>query len=184
VSPRAELRLAVVLCLSGSGLVLLAAGRGWLVATSPAVAPLPPRTVRLTGAVLTPLRPLGGLGLAGVVALAATRGLGRLLVGVVVLAAGAGAVAACLALLADPAARAAAHDVYTASTRTTGWPYAGLLGGVLLLAAGLLVAVRGRRWAALSRRYEAPGTREERPPARPEVAVWDALDRGEDPTRP
>ncbi|MBC7375655.1 MAG: Trp biosynthesis-associated membrane protein, partial [Frankiales bacterium] len=52
------------------------------------------------------------------------------------------------------------------------------------------IAVRGRRWAALSARYDAPAARAEQEPdsevsaSRQERALWEALDRGEDPTRP
>ena len=59
------------------------------------------------------------------------------------------------------------------------WPWAALVGSVLLAAGGLLVALRGRRWAVLSGRYDAPAARR----TAPEVSAWEALDRGEDPTR-
>ena len=52
-----------------------------------------------------------------------------------------------------------------------------LAGGVLLAAAGIQVMVLGARWPALGARYEAPGG-----PRRTDADVWDALDRGEDPT--
>ena len=183
MTSRSELRLAVLLDLVGAGLVLLAAGRGWVVVTEPARPPLPTRVLRLTGGELTALRPLAALGLAGVVALAATRSLGRVLVGVVLAAAGVGAVIGTVRLLGDPQAAAARDRTVTGVVETTAWPSAALVGGMLLALAGLLVAVRGRRWAALSGRYEAPAAQAERPPARPEVAAWEALDRGEDPTR-
>ena len=60
------------------------------------------------------------------------------------------------------------------------WPALTLAGGVLLLLAGGLIAVRGRRWAGLSSSYDAPTAA----PAAPvtDKGVWDALDRGDDPT--
>lgn len=182
-----ELRLAVLLVLLGAALVLLAGARDWVAAVVPAAPPLPARRLARTGGELAAgLRPLGLLGLAGVAALAGTRARGRLAVGAVLLAAGVGAVAATLAVLGRGAA-----DAVPQAGGFTSWPYAALLGGVLLGLGGLLVLVRGRRWAALSTRYDAPAAREgagaappaaSAPPARPEVAAWDALDRGEDPT--
>ena len=109
--------------------------------------------------------------MAGLAALAATRARGRVAVGVLLAAAGGGAVAATVRFLA----------VGAAPGTGTGWPYAAVGAGLLLGAGGLLVAARGRRWAAMSARYDAPAARAERP-GRPEVAAWDALDRGEDPT--
>jgi hypothetical protein len=49
-------------------------------------------------------------------------------------------------------------------------------GAVLLAATGAYVAVRGPRWRGLGARYDAPAQ------ARTDADVWDALDRGEDPT--
>ena len=58
-----------------------------------------------------------------------------------------------------------------------GGPLLALLGGLLMLAAGLLTV----RWAAVLPRmgaqYDAPGTAAERPrPADPDRALWEALD--------
>jgi uncharacterized membrane protein (TIGR02234 family) len=66
------------------------------------------------------------------------------------------------------------------------WPLLAALAGLLLTAAGTLTALRGSRWPALSGRYDAAAARV--PSARPEPAhattanLWDALDRGDDPT--
>lgn len=166
-----ELRLALLLVLVGAGLGLLAAGRPWVEQVVVRAAPLPSRTVLRPGSdVVSALRPLALLGLAGVAALAATRGRGRTALGVLLGLAGVAMVVPAVRALVSPPAGA------------TGWPAAAVAGGVLLAAGGLLVAVRGPRWAALSARYEAPAAQAEPPPARPEVAAWDALDRGEDPT--
>jgi uncharacterized membrane protein (TIGR02234 family) len=70
-------------------------------------------------------------------------------------------------------------DAHFAATPGFGpWPYVALAGATLLTAAGALAVVRGRGWGAMSARYDAPvGDR----PVN-ESSLWDALDRGEDPT--
>ena len=61
------------------------------------------------------------------------------------------------------------------------------LGGVLVAHAGLKALLRGGSWPGLGSRYERatePVEYVERSgPSRSDVAMWDALDRGEDPTR-
>ena len=105
--------------------------------------------------------------LAGTGALLATRGRGRVAVGVLLLLLGAGAVA----------------DV-AAAGGLSGWAVTAALGALLLLAGGLLTVLGARAWGALGQRYDAPGAPAAQPrPKDPEVAAWDALDRGEDPTR-
>ena len=214
-----ELRLAVLLSLSGAGLVLLAASRTWLSYQLPEAAPLPSSTERLTGALLVPgARPLALVGLAGIAALFATRRTGRVLVGALVLAAGTAVVVLDVRLLLDRAGTVsrvqAARQVSVAPVGSPGlgpWPWVCLLAGLLLVASGALVAVRGRTWSALSSSYEVPvapaGARQagvrklesrpvdsrpvasrpvaSRPPAATastDRSLWDALDRGEDPT--
>ena len=186
---RREPLLAGLLCVAGALLVLVAAGRAWVsvaVAGSPL---LPPQGLAVTGSDLVPgMTALGLVGLAGVPALAATRGRGRIGLGVVLALVGLGVATAVLRLaaggLADAALRTEAVQqpgAAASSTSLTLWPWVCLLGGLLLVAAGLLVALRGPRWAALGRRYEAPAA------TAPSAAVaerdlWEALDRGEDPT--
>ena len=185
---RREPLLAALLCLLGAFLVLVSAGRVWVRADLVPTPLLPPQALAVTGSdLLAGLSALGLAGLAGVLALAATRGRGRLVVGAVLLAVG-GTVAGLVlqriatgltdAALRTPFVRAAGADI--ASTSVTGWPWLCLLGGLLLASAGLLVAVRGRRWHALGRRYEAPAARAAEPAG--ERDLWEALDRGDDPT--
>ena len=183
-----ELRLALLLVLAGSALLLLGAGRAWVDVAVPQPPPLPVSSEVRTGRELVAaLSPLGLVGLAGVAALAATRGRGRVLVGLLLVVDGAVAVAATARVLGRGALRALRDGhpgLQVAGDRAfgfTAWPAVVVGGGVLLALGGLVVTLRGQRWAALSARYEPPAARATRP-ARPEVEAWEALDRGEDPT--
>lgn len=183
-SGRRELLTAVGLCLAGAAVVLLAISRPWLTSRLGAAPPLPSRRIDVEGARLAPgARVLGLVGLAGVAALPATRRFGRTVVGVLLTASGLGVVAVLVRVLADPAGavrRADAVGVITVggSARLVAWPYLAALGGLLIAAAGALVVVRSRRWEVMSARYDAPAAQP--PPG--ERSLWDAFDRGEDPT--
>lgn len=186
---RRELGAALLLVLLGAAGLYLASSREWVQAVVEARPPLPPVQRELTGdQVVGLLRPISLVALAAVAALAATRGLGRVLVGALVILAGVGSVTASLIGLAEGTDEALRANPATGSAATgaqasfTGWWVLAVLAGVLLIAGGSLVAIRGRRWSAMSSRYEAPAARADKPPTRREVAVWEALDRGEDPT--
>jgi uncharacterized membrane protein (TIGR02234 family) len=149
-------------------------------------APLPGRHLSLSGGDVAPaLNGLGLAGLAGLAGIIATRGVGRIVVGVLIVAIGAGAVVSSvgatgsgrvMALLRE---RAAVAEGTAAHTASTAWWIAAVVGGVLLAAAGAYTIARGRRWPGMSSRYEAPGT--PRPRATP-GNLWDSLDSGADPT--
>jgi uncharacterized membrane protein (TIGR02234 family) len=196
--------LAVLLLgLAGAGLALLAGGRVWVRLAAPRRAPLPDVALALSGRAIEPLVPaLGVVGLAGLVALLATRGRGRPIVGGLLAGAGvllavraAGRIAgpdpaAAAALLAD-AGKATGIPAGTAVTAgsTPAWPVLAVLAGLALLAAGAGALLRGHRWPGMSARYEPPvgaappaaGPATAGRPAAP-AAFWDALDRGDDPT--
>ncbi|MET7393261.1 Trp biosynthesis-associated membrane protein [Dactylosporangium sp. NPDC005572] len=170
---RRGLTVTALACAAGAALVLLAATRGWQEIVTERVAPLPPETVRRTGTDLAPWLPaLGAVALAGAGALLATRGAARLVVGGLLTVAGAGTVVAALLTLGDGV--------------TVAWPVLSALGGLVVAAAGVVTVRFGRSWPAMGARYERP----ERPrtpdgePRRPasQAELWDALDRGEDPT--
>ncbi len=189
MSARREVGVAVLLCLAGSALVLLAAGRPWAHALVHQP-PLPPVQVAPTGRALAPVLPaLGLVGLAGVAALAATRRWGRIVAGVLLLGIGGAVLAVTLRTGADLGTRVRPIAVQAAGSSGarpgavtgTGWGAVSGVGSGLLAAAGLLVVGRGRRWATMSARYDAPTA--PRPRVEPATALWDALDRGDDPTR-
>lgn len=197
MSPRAkrELGVAVVLCLLGSGLVLLAAGRPWAQVQVAATGLFEARTAEVSGGQLAPgASALGLVGLAGVVALAATRRWGRVVVGVLLLAVGAAVAVLVARTLGSLTSRALAVDgvravgAAPADVGATAWPVVALLGAALLALSGVLVGVRGPRWAGLSRRYESPvaAPADDVPAPTPgpvtERSLWEALDRGDDPT--
>ena len=173
---RRGLVVAICGCLVAGALILVASGRDWR-----AIDYAPGHSSGATGQhFVGSLSAWGLVAFAGVVAVAATRGWGRLPVGLA-LAAGGAAVAA---LSYD--ARHKHFVVGFISTvptsahptaHTTVWPYVSVAGGVILAATGVLVALRGPRWSALGARYESPAVR----PVT-EADVWSALDRGEDPT--
>ncbi|MDT7539226.1 MAG: hypothetical protein QOI82_2811, partial [Actinomycetota bacterium] len=94
MTSRRELVASVLLCMLGSALVLLAVSRPWIAHSLPAEAPLPPKRFEVPGAHLAPgARALALVGLAGVAAVPATRRLGRIVVGALLIAAGAGVAA-------------------------------------------------------------------------------------------
>jgi hypothetical protein len=66
------------------------------------------------------------------------------------------------------------------------WPLTAALGGAALFAGGLGTVLRSRRWPGMSARYDPPAPAVTATPAQAPAAaeaVWEALDRGEDPTR-
>ncbi|BEL08970.1 hypothetical protein Q0Z83_071610 [Actinoplanes sichuanensis] len=166
---------AVAAGLAGAGLALFAATRVWAVDIEqrPGLSDL--RTVQ-TGAETQPwLIGLAVVGLAGTGALLATRGVARRVLGVLLVLTGAGVAAG--AILAR-----AGLDPGSASPV---WPIACVCGGAALAAGGVLVARHGHLWSAMSARYERrPATPAAVEPDSPTTGrdLWDALDRGEDPT--
>jgi hypothetical protein len=171
---RRELAYAIVACLAGAGLAVFAATRTWSVEEGYRVEPLPPLGLERSGADLVPWLPAVALvGLAGAGAVLATRGVARLVAGVLLCGCG-------LAVTAGAASRLGGGSA--------GWPAAAALGGLVLAAAGVLVVLRGRRWPALGARYErrpagaAGATAPRAGTADTSAQAWAALDRGEDPT--
>ena len=201
--------LAALLAAAGAGLILASAGRSWAHGTLTAPVRLP---VSANGSDLTGVPfALGLAGLAGAVALFAVRRIGRYAVGAILLAAGVGTVVAVAgrlshldsSLLAKAAAEAAAADARIVEVGNSAWPYLTIAGGVLLALSGAYTLLRGRTWSGLSSRYErtasadaaaAASTTDSSVAAGAENAasapdaeltsrdLWDALNRGADPT--
>jgi tryptophan-associated transmembrane protein len=177
VSPRRQLTLATLGGAAAAGLVLLAASRGWAVQVTVPAAPLPPQTVTRTGAAVAPVVPaLALVGFAGAGAVLATRGIGRAVVGVLVGLCGGGVAAGTWFALA------------TVTGLNRFWPSVCLLGGLGLAVAGAVTVRRGAGWPGMGGAYERTGARAPFRSGRTgqegtdEVAMWAAIDRGEDPT--
>jgi MFS family permease len=167
-SPGRQRAYAVLACLAGGGLVLFATGRVWAVEVT-ARAPLSPlRTDRPGGALIGWLPPLAVVAIAAAGALLATRGRGRALVGVMLVAIGVAIVAA------------GGYGVTLADS--PGWPLVTALGGLLVAASGAFALARGRHWPAMGTRYDRSDTNRSGYWPTTSQDVWDALDRGEDPT--
>jgi hypothetical protein len=198
---RAWLTRTVATCAVGSAVSIFAVTRTWALEVQAQPAPQAPLQLSRTGVHYAPwLSALGLVGLAGTGALLATRGRWRQLVGMVIALSGLGIVIGGLVGL-----------VGVDRVRSL-WPLLCVPAGLLLAAGGALATARGADWPALGERYEravvprparAPVARllpdadgydefgpEERPaqversgPSPSEIAMWDALDRGEDPSR-
>lgn len=184
---------AALLAAAGAGLILASVGRGWADATVTSPVRL---SVHATGSSITSLPyALGLAALAGAVALFAVRRIGRYLVGLVLLCAGLGTVAAVATNLGHldgtHLARAAeqtlgASGAQLSGVSNTAWPYITILGGVLVAVAGGYTLARGGSWSGLSNRYEvapAAASADPAPPAEQSTReLWDSINRGADPT--
>ncbi|HSA49245.1 MAG TPA: TIGR02234 family membrane protein [Yinghuangia sp.] len=185
---RREMGTALLLVAVGAALVLSLGGRVWAEGT--ALVHGSGFAIEATGSSVTKVpAALAVLALAGGVAALATRGRGRILVGAILALAGAGIAAAAAsgasdrsALDARAASKAAVEGAQAVDVSHTVWPWITLIGGLLIAAGGLVVVARGRNWPGMGSRYEAPGARAPRRAAT-SADMWNALDRGEDPTR-
>ncbi len=196
---RRELTGIFVAAVLGAGLVLFVSGQEWATITALRRPPLPPVSTVALGSELAPLAPAAALvSLTATGALLAVRGVGRVLVGVLMVVASAAVVWSSGRVLGGV-------DVVTTQLQALGvpaadldvdvapaWPGLAVVGGALGVLSGLATAVRGRRWPAMGSRYERETTAGGRAPApaRPRTdedraqLAWNALDRGEDPTEP
>jgi uncharacterized membrane protein (TIGR02234 family) len=190
---RVWLVVALVADLLGASGILLVVGRTWQRASVIRQAPLPAAIVHLSGRDLqAALGAFALIALAGVVAIPATRGFGRRIVGAALAASGVVVVWRALISLSPASAarvRAAVASGVGVDTSSrpridvmVAWPLATAGCGMLIALAGVLTVIFAARWSAMAGRYEAPtaAARRERPAT--DTALWAALDRGEDPT--
>jgi uncharacterized membrane protein (TIGR02234 family) len=178
---RRELTLAVGLCALGAALVLFAEARPWLEWRD--LQSLTAAGVHLTLSgrkVSSSASALAWVAAAGAVALIATRGMTRALLGGLLALAGVGILLVDLDWLTGVTPASVDGMRISSPHRVITWPVVSMIGGAVILAGGLLAAVRGRSWSGMGSSYEAPGGEPEPPVT--EKGVWDALDRGDDPT--
>ncbi|MFG3440377.1 Trp biosynthesis-associated membrane protein [Nonomuraea sp. NPDC047897] len=185
-----ELGLWVLATALGCALVLFATTRPWVGGvrgTGPHGGAGPFATP--TGGDLGPaLVPVALAGLAGVVAALAAKGVARRVIGALV--ALCGLVAGLATWLATGGEATLGwlreHNVLQATGALQWdavplWPALAGLGAAIMAVGGAVAVVRGGRWAGMSDRYERDPARR-RASAADDRALWEALDRGDDPT--
>jgi uncharacterized membrane protein (TIGR02234 family) len=198
---RGEFAGALLLQLLGAAGALLLATRHWQTITTPRPRPFRDDVLSVTGrtADAAPTA-LALVALAGVIAVIATRGVVRRLIGIVVAFAGAALVwrsLAALGAVSQSRARSLVESKHSGAEVGAAaridvhavWPVLSVCCGALLLIAGVLVVWRGHRWGAMSAKYDRPagggaGEDEQQARARADASLWSALDRGVDPTEP
>jgi uncharacterized membrane protein (TIGR02234 family) len=190
----AAFALAIALEVLGAGVALLLSLRDWQTVTTPR-AGRPPDVLGLDGrAVDSASTAIALVALAGVVAVLATRGVIRRLVGALVVLAGAGLVwraSVALSPISAARARSLVRDRHE-TVNTAGvvprvdvhavWPALSLVCGFFVLASGALIALCGHRWQVMSARYEPTPAAAGDDQAKAAATLWRALDEGDDPT--
>jgi hypothetical protein len=170
----------LVAVLGGVVLAAVGAGRAWAVASAgvslPGLGEARVGAAELTGNDLAPLGGLALLGLVLLVGVAVTRGRGRWVVGLALLALGAAlllqAAAGAAGVRAEAQARARRGQLegvpagagLRVATRPAG-PAMVVAGGLLLAGAGVEALRRGPRWPALGDAFRAPPDRAPKTPA-------------------
>ena len=154
--------IAVLFLVAGAVLLLLAGSQAWAV-QSPALS---------TGhsgdtTVVAVTRTLGWVALGGVAAVLASTGWMRRLVGALLLLFG---LAAFLLVLTE-GEDAALHAGNL-------WSWLAVIGTALVVVGAALTVSFGHRWQAMSRRYDRSATATSSTP----LDMWQAIDRGQDPT--
>ncbi|MCU1629957.1 MAG: Trp biosynthesis associated, transrane protein Oprn/Chp [Pseudonocardia sp.] len=150
-----------------------------------------PVPAEATGAGIAPsVTGVAVLAVAAVAASVAVSGIARrALGGIVGLAGGASAWVAFDSWLSPPDAvtllrlsgtAASSEPVGDVVVAQSAAPWLGVLGGLLVLVAGIVLVVADRSLPRMGARYAAPGA--EKTAVDPDRAAWDALDEGRDPT--
>ncbi len=199
MNPRREYAITIAVLIVAAIGMIVAYGATWITATVPVFRGevTPTRLVSLTGSML-----IGSGAAAGWVAAAcaagivATRTWGRTAIGILAALAGAaaGIPAVTFILSRGPLVTDALAGDEALEVSGNAWWAIAALSGLAGMVAGAITAVRGRNWPSLSARYERPtgGTPTQERIAGVEsdtnrtntsaITMWDALDRGEDPT--
>jgi hypothetical protein len=171
---RRGLTEAVIACLAGAGLTILATTRAWSTVVTRRPAPLPPLHTPQTGsAQIGWLIALALVALAGAGALPATRGRIRVLIGGLLGLAGLGIVGGGI------------DGLRLAEGTRYAWPVLVIVGGLLVAYAGWGAIRNGATWPSMGSKYERAATGPAGHPVnRPitDASMWDDLDRGVDPT--
>lgn len=178
------LALAVIGYVVAGAVTLFSASQVWFVAQASSPN-MPMISVELSGRAVYPL--IAGAGvllLAAAVGIIALRGWWRSLVAIVVSV-------VCILALGDvitvanggTPTEAAATELGVSATRieVSTWWLVALCGLVIGLASCLLAAIWGPKWHKLGSQYERQTT-PTGAPITSSAGIWDALDRGEDPT--
>jgi Tryptophan-associated transmembrane protein (Trp_oprn_chp) len=176
-----RLAVAVLCCAGAAGLAVFAASRTWATSTTLRPAPLPAIVTARTGADLLPILPaLCLVAVAGAGALMATRGAPRAALGALLVLCGGGIVvsagAAVLGGLADPGTGVTRHLSVLAFALAA----LCVAAGVVITTVGVLAVRHRASWPSLGARFERRGGTV--PRTGQDQRLWDAFDRGEDPT--
>jgi uncharacterized membrane protein (TIGR02234 family) len=176
----------------GAAAILLIATREWQTVTTVRPRPFGTDVLGVSGRTVDgAITALALVALAGVVAVIATKGPARRVIGALVAVAGLGLVwRTSTAFGAVSGARArslvgAKHPQVVGTAQVTThpvWPTLSLVAAVLVVAAGVAVALRGGQWAGMSSRYERQAVDPEQARARADASLWTALESGDDPT--
>ena len=176
----------------GAAALLLLSTRAWQTVTTARTRPFGDDVLQVSGRTVDgAVTALALVALAGVVAVIATSGLARRVIGALVGLAGLVALWRSLAALPAVSAGRAMSLVREAHPQVTGTPHVtthpvwgvlSIVAAVLVAVAGVVTAVYGGRWRGLSARYERRAPDPEQARARADASLWTALDSGEDPT--
>ena len=194
---RAEYGLVLALDVVGAAAALLISTRIWQTVTAPRPRPFAAVTVDLSGRTVdAAVTALALAALAAVVAVVATRRVARQAVGVALGVVGVAIVWRSLsgfAAVSSSRAQSLAREHHRGIVLTdaqphvavhTVWPALCAVAGGLIVISGVIAALRGQHWHGMSTRYEAPtAAAVDGPPRAPtDLAMWNAIERGDDPT--
>ncbi|HEY8302090.1 MAG TPA: Trp biosynthesis-associated membrane protein [Jatrophihabitans sp.] len=178
--------------LVGAAALLLFATRAWQTVTTVRTRPFADDVLPISGRTVDgAVTALALVALAGVVAVIATNGSARRVIGALVALAGLIALWRIVAALPAVGAARAMSLVRDAHPQVAGTPHVtthpvwaalSIVAAALVVAAGVLTVVHGARWRGLSARYERRAPDPEQARARADASLWTALERGEDPT--